>query len=152
MPTDEEQEQGFSRPSMKAGGSCTKTSGVARSGSPSPLEDITNKKRSGAVRVELADNSSGESEDKRPPKVISKKQVQLDPAPKTIPTVRSMTLEPEMPYLNIPDVTNVGKQGSPSKKLPRKAGFIPFAAEDKQAAYRLKAPVEEWGSSPEVLE
>ncbi len=57
-----------------------------------------------------------------------------------------------MPYINVPDVTNAGKQGGPSKKLPKKMGFVPFAAEDKQAAYRLKAPVEERGSSPEVLE
>ncbi len=152
MPTDEEREQGFSRRSMKAGGSRTKTSGVARSGSPSPPEDVTPKKKSGAVRVEIADDSSDESEDERPPKVMSKKQVQLDPAPKTIPTARSATPEPEMPYINVPDVTNAGKQGGPSKKLPKKMGFVPFAAEDKQAAYRLKAPVEERGSSPEVLE
>ncbi len=89
MPTDEEQEQGFSRHSMKAGRSRTKTSGVARSGSPSPPEDITPKKKSGAVRVEIVDDLSDELEDERPPKVMSKKQVRLDPAPKTIPTARS---------------------------------------------------------------
>ncbi len=131
---------------MKAGGSRTKTSGVARSGSPSPPEDVTPKKKSGVVRVEIADDSSDESEDERPPKVMSKKQVRLDPTPKTIPTARSATPEPEMPYINVPDVTNTGKQGGPSKKLPKKTGFVPFAAEDKQAAYRLKAPVEEWGA------
>ncbi len=152
MPTDEEREQGFSRCSMKAGGSRTKTSEVARSGSPSPPEDVTPKKKSGAVRVEIADDSPDESEDERLPKVMSKKQVRLDPAPKTIPTAHSATPEPEMPYLNVPDVTNAGKLGGLLKKLPRKTGFIPFAAEDKQAAYHLKAPVEERGSSPEVLE
>ncbi len=36
--------------------------------------------------------------------------------------------------------------------LSASTGFVPFAAEDKQAAYRLMAPVEEQGSSPEVLE
>ncbi len=142
MPTDEEQEQGFSRCLMKVGRSHTKTSGVARSGSPSPLEDVTNKMRSGAVRVELANASSDESEDECPSKVMSKKQMWLDPTPKTIPTACSMTLEPEMPYFNVPDVTNMGKQGGLAKKVPKKTGFIPFTAEDKQAAYQLKALVE----------
>ncbi|SJL19083.1 uncharacterized protein ARMOST_22691 [Armillaria ostoyae] len=57
-----------------------------------------------------------------------------------------------MPYIKVPDVTNAGKQGGPSNRLPKKTGFIPFAAEEKQSAYRLKAPVEERGNSPEVLE
>ncbi len=82
MPTDEEQEQGFSRCSMKAGGSRTKTSGVARSGSPSPPEDITHKKRSGAIRVEIVDDSSEESEDERPPKVTSKSKYGWTPHPR----------------------------------------------------------------------
>ncbi len=90
LPTEEKRKQGFYKCSMKVGGNQNKTSGVARSGSPSPPENINkNQKKTSGDMVERKKVTVEEVEDSEDEEPTEKnKQVQLDPAPKVIPTLQ----------------------------------------------------------------
>ncbi|PBK71698.1 hypothetical protein ARMSODRAFT_973299 [Armillaria solidipes] len=154
LPIEEERKQGFSKHSIKAGGNQNKTSGVDRSGSSSPLEDINKnqKKTSGAIkekqRVTIEDVE--DSEDDEP--ALKSKQVWMDPAPKVIPTLQVVVPCVPKDFFSLWDKVKVAGEGGPEKKKDFKRGYTPYPSDLKEPAYKIRALIQEQGDRAEVME